>query len=237
MLGLLEKVSGQPRRKVAITDGAYAQAVLAAKPLAYWRLDEWSGPIALDATGAHRHAAYEPGVARWLEGPPSPAFSGAEAINRCPHFVGNRVLATLKKLKQSYTSEFWFWNGLPNDLRPVTGYLFGRGGESLALGGTSGAPGTLLFGSLAGRTVIEPKMWNHVALVRDGSHVAVYLNGNTAPEISGEAAPDKSPDIFLGGRSDKEATFAGRIDEVAIYARALAPQEICRHYQLAGANF
>ncbi len=92
-----------------------------------------------------------------------------------------------------------------------------------------------MFGALAGRTVIESKTWNHVALVRDGSRVAVYLNGNTAPEIAGEAAPDKSRDVFLGGRSDKEATFEGRIDEVAIYDRALSPQEIRRHYELAGA--
>ena len=75
------------------------QAVLAAKPLAYWRLEEWSGPTALDATGARRHATYEPGVARWLEGPASPAFSGAGAINRCPHFAGDRLLATLKQLE------------------------------------------------------------------------------------------------------------------------------------------
>ncbi len=236
LLGLLEKVSGQPRRKVAATHGAYAQAVLAAKPLAYWRLDEWSGATALDATGAHRDATYEPGVARWLAGPASPAFSGAGASNRCPHLAGGRLLATLKPLKQSYTAEFWFWNGLPNDLRPVTGYLFGRGGEALALGGTNVAPGALVFGALAGRTVIAPKTWNHVALVRDGSRVAVYLNGNAEPEIAGEAAPDKSRDVFLGGRSDKEATFEGRVDEVAIYPRALSPQEIRRHYELAGAE-
>jgi len=233
VLGLLERVSGQPRRKVAVPNGAYAEAVLAAKPLAYWRLEEWSGPIALDATGARRHAAYEPGVARWLDGPQSQTFSGAGAINRCPHFAGSRLQAKLKQLRERHTCEFWFWNGLPNDARPVTGYLFGRGGESLAIGGTNSMPGTLVFGSLAGRTVIVPKTWNHLALVRDGSRVAVYLNGNPAPEITGEAAPDKAPALFVGGRSDQEATFEGRIDEVAIYNRALLPQEIRRHYQLA----
>ena len=103
VLGLLERVAGQPRRKVAVPNGAYAQAVLAAKPLAYWRLEEWSGSTALDATGARRHAAYEPGVARWLDGPQSPAFSGAAAINRCPHFAGRRLQAKLKKLRESYT--------------------------------------------------------------------------------------------------------------------------------------
>jgi hypothetical protein len=234
LLGLLEKVSGQPRRKLAVSHGAYAQAVLAAKPLAYWRLEEWSGQTALDATGGRRHALYEPGVARWLDGPASPAFSGAGLSNHCPHLAGSRVLATLNPLKESYTAEFWFWNGLPNDVRPVTAYLFGRGGESLSLGGTNGTPGTLAFGALTGGSVIAPKTWNHVALVRDGSRVMVYLNGNPEPEIAGEATPDISREVFVGGRRDKEATFEGRVDEVAIYNRALSPQEVRRHYQLAG---
>jgi len=228
LLGLLENISGQPRRKVPVIHSPYAQAVLAAKPLAYWRLEEWSGPTANDATGARRHAAYEPGVARWLDGP----LCGGH----CPHFAGSRLLAKLKELKGCYTAEFWFWNGLASDLRPVTGHLFARGGESLAIGGTSSAPGKLVFGALSGRTVIATKTWNHVALVRDGSRVAVYLNGNTAPEISGEVAPDTSPNIFIGGRGDKEATFEGRIDEVAIYGRTLTAQEIRIHYQRAGAT-
>jgi len=234
LLHLLEKVSSQPRRKLAVSHGSYAQAVLAARPLAYWRLEEWGGPAALDATGSGHQATYEKGIARWLEGPPSPAFSGAGTVNRCPHLAGGRLMARLKPLKDRYTAEFWFWNGLPNDVRPVTGYLFGRGGESLALGGTNGVPGTLVFGALAGRTAIKPKTWHHVALVRDRSRVAVYLNGNTEPEIAGEAAPDASPNVALGGRSDAEATLEGRIDEVAIYNRALSFQEIRRHYELAG---
>ncbi|HOC57770.1 MAG TPA: hypothetical protein PKI20_19280 [Verrucomicrobiota bacterium] len=235
LLGLLEKVSGQPRRKAAAANGAYAQAVLAAKPLAYWRLEEPGGPSARNAASARRQAVYEPGAARWLEGPQSPAFSGAGAINRCPHFAGGRLHAKLKRPGRNYTVEFWFWNGLPNDARPVTGYLFGRGAEALAISGTNGTPGILIYGPLAGRTVVAPKTWNHVALVRDGSRVAVHLNGNPTPEMAGEVVPDKSRDIFFGGRSDKEATLEGRIDEIALYKRALSPGEVCRHYQLADA--
>ena len=239
LLGLLEDVAGGPRRKVAVTHGACAQAVLGAKPLAYWRLDEWSGMTAFDATGLRHHAAYEPGVARWLDGPASPAFSGAGAINRCPHFAGGRLSATLKELKNTRTVELWFWNGLPNNARRVTGCLFGQGAESLAIGGTGGnAPGKLLLNNtLAGRTVIEPKTWNHVAFVRDGEHAAVYLNGNREPEIACSApspAQVREKRIFIAGDAGNAANFEGRIDEVAIYSRALSPEEICRHYQQSG---
>jgi len=242
LLGLLEEVSGRERRKVVSSHGAYAQAVLAAKPLAYWRLDEWSGPVALDATGARHDGAYEPGVARWLDGPPSPAFSGEGAINRCPHFAGGRLKATLNNLGSAYTIEMWFWNGLPETVRPATGTLFARGAQDcLAIGGTSGAAGAtpaagkLTFaGTLTGRAAIAPKTWNYAVLVRDGRRVAVYLNGNPEPDISGEAAADESKDIYIGGGSDKEANFEGKIDEVAVYGCALSADEIRQHHQLTG---
>jgi hypothetical protein len=65
----------------------------------------------------------------------------------------------------------------------------------------------------------------------------VFLNGHVAPEISGRIASAARPDgeqIFLGGRADKEATFEGKLDEVAIYNRALSAEEIGRFYELAG---
>jgi hypothetical protein len=242
LLGLLEEVSGQPRRQVHDTHGNYAQAVLAARPLVYWRMNELSGPAALDATGGDHCGTYEPGVVLYLDGPPSPAFSGPDAINRAAHFAGGRLQANLKELSDAYTVQFWLWNGLPETLRPVTGYLFGRGArESLALGGTATAPGKLVFvgpGStpLVGTTTIALRTWNHVALVRDGQHVAVYLNGNPAPEISGPSESAPQPDaeqICLGGRADRDSTFEGKLDEVAIYNRALTPAEIGRFQQLA----
>ena len=68
LLGLLEQVAGKPRRPFIERHGPYAEAVLAAKPSAYWRLNEMSGPTAHDATGANRNATYENGVAFFLPG-------------------------------------------------------------------------------------------------------------------------------------------------------------------------
>jgi len=231
LTALLEKAGGEKRRSVAVPHGTYAQSVLAARPLAYWRMEEWGGATARDATAAKRHATYEAGIARWLDGPVSPAFSGSGAINRCIHLAGGRLSAEAGELKEKYAVELWFWNGLPNGLRPVTGVLFARGGDVLAIGGTNGNSGRLTFGALAGRTVIGPKIWNHVALVRDGGRAAVFLNGNL--EFSGHAASGHSSGVFIGAADGQGETFEGKIDEVALYDRVLTAEEIQRRYLLA----
>ena len=238
VLGLLEEVSSQRRRTLIDQNGAYAKAVLAAKPVAYWRLNESCGPLARDATGGKRHASYEDGIAFYLEGPASPAFSMGQ-INRAPHFAGGRMKADIAGVRNRYSLELWFYNGLPSDARPVTGYLFSRGSDQLAIGGTGRAAGRLLFahagGVLEGTTPIALKTWRHLALVRDGRDVRVYLNGNAAPEISGEAAPAPAATrVFIGGRDDNVANFEGRIDEVAIYGRPISAAEAARHYAAAG---
>jgi hypothetical protein len=58
--------------------------------------------------------------------------------------------------------------------------------------------------------------------------VRVYLNGADKPEIDLQA-PGKFPaafnQVFVGGRSDNSNNWEGRLDEVAIYPRALTPVE------------
>ncbi len=254
VLALLEKVAGKPRRKPVDPLGPYAKAVLGAKPNAYWRLSEQAGPKAADVSGTESHGMYEPGVAFYLEGPESPAFCGPDHVNRAAHFAGGRLKAQLADLGGEYTVELWFWNGMPVDARAVTGYLFSRGtdgakgapGDHLGIGGThdqTDAQGKLFFSggnglkeTLVGATEIELRTWNHVALVRDGESVTVYLNGRPDPEITGRAALGFPPDVtqvFLGGRNDNLFNFEGKIDEVAVYDRSLTPQEVAQHYSSA----
>ena len=145
------------------------------------------------------------------------------------------MTASWTAFRIQYSVEMWFWNGLPNDARGVTGYLFSRGaGDSLGIGGSDLGAGKLVFaGRLVGRTEIPPKTWNHLVLVRDGSSVKIYLNA--AVEIAGEAgAADLTGRMFIGGRQDGFANFEGRVDEVAIYGRALAPSTITAHSRAAG---
>jgi hypothetical protein len=200
--------------------------------------------IALYLPGADGRIGFQPPV------PPAPnAFSGPQ-INRAAHFAGGRVRARVP-LGESYSVELWLWNSLPSDVRAVTGYAFSRGsngdkaarGEHLGIGGRFRAdlPGKLILFNgndrdelLVGRTTLALRAWHHVVLVREGANVRVHLNGRPEPEIAGtftHTVPSGEQTVFVGGRNDGLFNFEGKLDEVALYPRALTPDEIAAHYK------
>jgi len=135
----------------------------------------------------------------------------------------------------------------------VTGYAFSRGpdgnkaarGEHLGIGGTFRAdlPGRLILFNgnerdelLVGRTALVLRAWHHVVLVREGANVRVHLDGRAEPEIAGvfsHTVPPGEQTVFVGGRNDGLFNFEGKLDEVALYPRALTPGEIAAHYKAA----
>lgn len=241
-IGLLEKITGKPRRAWKLSDGAAAKAVMAAKPAAYWRLNEFTGPIAADSSGHGHDAAYERDVAYYLEGPRSEAFCANGEKNRAPHLVGSRIRARLPELGDHYTISLSFWNGMPNDGRDTCGWLFSRGpdrglgvsGEHLGIGGKNANTGRLIFFTgtdekaiVAGKTEIPRWRWQHLALVRDGDTLRVYLNGMPELEARGGVRSAAPPgECFFGGRSDNDSNWEGRIDEIAVFDRALSAAEV-----------
>ncbi len=237
-IALLEQVSGKSRRTHDLPLGVAAETIKSMKPAAWWRLNEFTGPIAADASGNHRHATYEAAVTYYLEGPQSAAFCGPDATNRAPHFVSGRLRSLGSGLSARYSISLWVWNGMPNDGREVSGWFYSRDhdhglsafGEHLGVGGTSRHTGKLIFQQgqmtdkvLVGKTEIPRWVWSHVVLVRDGEKLQVYLNGRL--EIDGTAAAVTINELLFGGRSDNEANWEGRLDEIAIFDRALTAQE------------
>jgi len=249
-LQLLEEVAGRPRRTFQQSRGPAAAAVLQARPMAYWRLDEFAAPRAADSSGHDRDALYEPGVVFFLDGPRSEAFCLDNEVNRAAHFAGGRLRASMPGLGDEYTVSLWFWNGMPVEGRETTGWMFSRGhehvlgmGDHLGLGGTATQPGKLILlcggvgqPPLVGRTSIERWAWNHVAFVREKSKVRVHLNGRAEPEIESAAVhalPSGVEHLFWGGRGDNEANWEGRLDEIALFDRALSAAEV---WELAEAH-
>ncbi len=262
LLTLLERVSGSKRRVLSPSHGPYARAVLAARPAAYWRFEDFNGPVAFDSA-AKTTARFEEGTAFYLPGvrrrgggvstPPeenSPFSSPGE--NRAVHFAGGRLRTTLPALGKTYSVSMWFWNGISSKAKPVTGYFFSRGedggpralGEHLGISGTHGdvPPGRLFFytgnevGRLVhGQTVLEFRDWHHVALVRSPGELKVYLDGRLEIESKLEWTidqPAKLP-VFIGGRSDKLFGFEGKLDEVAVFDRALSAAEVAAQFKVS----
>jgi hypothetical protein len=250
MLELLERVSSKPRRLPGLHRGPASEAVLGAQPLSYFRMNEFAGPRAVDNNARH-DGVYESGVVFQLPGPRGGAFSRSRHGNRAAHFAGGRMRVAIPNLPEVYSVSLWFWNGMVTSVRSATGYLFSRDrdwslgpeGEHLGIGGTAGDEGRLIFhigngegGVSGGRTQLKRWHWHHVALVRDGKHVRIYLDGAKHPEIdvvAPEPAGHHIEQLFVGGRSDNQLNFEGRIDEVAVFDRALSVQEILAIYDAA----
>ena len=244
VLGLLEKVSGRKRKPLPDPVAEpYAKAILAAKPVAYWRLGELTGPTAADLAGKNP-GRYEPGVVFGLDGPVPRRFDGAAAVNRSPHFAGGRVVAELPQPGDRYSVELWFWNGFPTDARDWAGTLFtltsdGKAGDGLALGGKKGTPGALTVPTpepvTSGQTAARHRTWTHAVFVRDGGRVRAYLNGRS--ELDAELPATANPDgLVIGGRPDQAFGFEGRLAEVAVYDRPLTADEARAHAEAAGAK-
>ena len=167
---------------------------------------------------------------------------------RAFHFAGGRMKSQVK-LGENYSVSFWLWNALPPDARAVTGYAFSRGtdgdklaaGEHLGIGGTykPEAQGRLILFNgnaadqlLTGKTKLALKAWHHVVLVREGAKVRVHLDGKPVPDLEGELpVVIKSDDVFIGGRSDNLFNWEGKLDEVALFDRALPAGEVSQLYQ------
>ena len=246
---LLDDVAGDTRvMRAPPRIPPYAAAVRASKPAVYWRLNDLDGPHAVNMMDGKELGAFETQIAYYMPGPQAPDFPGLGRDNRAPHFIGQRLGAEIPDLGQSYSVEMWFYNCMPTDARPVTGYLFSRGpnGDHLAIGGVECSPGKLVFHAgedpqkaAAGtadiplRNWVPRESWHHVALVRDGAKVAVYLDGRIEPELIATAPPTSSGELWIGGRGDGQFGFEGRIDEVAVYSRALSSEEVHKHYQAA----
>jgi hypothetical protein len=209
LLGLLEGAAGAPRRAFAEPDAAYAKAVLASKPTAYWRLGELAGPRLSDSSGNRRDATIEGGVALHLDGP----WTG----NRAVQLAGGRLKLEVET-GDAWTAELWFWNGFPA-LRPELGQLI----DVLGLD----REGRLSMGGAKGKATTPPKTWRHLAVVREGKNARAYLDG----ELDLEGALLEGLKFDLGAGPPGTPPFEGRLDEVALYPRALSPDEIQAHFK------
>ena len=228
LLDMLERLSGKKRKTYFEPRGNFARAIERMRPLKIWPLG-----------GLEPGKDFEPGILCHLPGVSGAGFPD-EHKSRSAHFAGGRVV-TEANVGDEYSVSLWFWNGLRTDARPVTGYFFSRGetdhplapGDHVGVGGTAHARGRLIVFNgnqenqlLEGKQLLSKDRWYHLVFVRRGMHVEAYIDGRK--EIGGTLKPTygEANDIFIGGRNDNFANFEGRLDEVALFDRALSSAEV-----------
>src|SRR2546423_8001787 len=87
-------------------------------------------------------------------------------------------------------------------------------------------------------TLIATGVWYHIAAVRGSNFTQLYVNGQMERQTNVSFAQDYGNlPLYFGttGQSYWDHRFKGNLDEVAIYNRALSPNEIAAIYA-AGAN-
>jgi serine/threonine protein kinase/WD40 repeat protein len=88
--------------------------------------------------------------------------------------------------------------------------------------------------------VLKPNMWYHLALTCNVNSIKLFVNGAVVHAVDatgpiGDYSPDAN-DFRIGGRQLFDEYFAGRIDELGVFNRALSDAEIQAIYRagLAG---
>ena len=242
LVGALEEVTGQKQRSMQDDHGPYAAAILSAQPTSYWRLNDEAGNTPRDATNHNHKASLRDGFAWYLPGVGSGSgvgeedrlvaskFSGPVQINRALHLAGGSLIADCDQEKQTYSFAFWFWLGEPSGASERTGILsIGTAGESIvAKQGADHQVQLELNGESSG-TKWRADHWNFVVVVRDGSHATVHVNGSAEPVIEATVNDSLKRSSIEFGKN-----LQGKIDEIAVFDRALSHSEIELFWKSSG---
>jgi hypothetical protein len=222
---------------VVAPPSSYAAAVIAGNPMAFWPLNETSGTTAIDYAGGF-NGTYNGNVTLGVPG----ALAGS--ADTAAYFDGtNAYVGTPLQL-----------NNMPNVT--LLGWIR-RETNQLNRTGLFGQNDLIEFGYIDNNTIqawvddfdqavnvspnpVPNQQWGQVGLVLNSGLATVYVNGSPAGMTNLPSANYGSNaftfNIAGGGIFDTIGAngnwFNGRVDEVAVYNRALTSDEICSLYFL-----
>jgi len=230
----------------------YAQLVLAANPIGYWRLDELSGTTAFDCVGGN-NGSYnstqlgQPGY-NLVDTHKSARFGFLASQNS---YVGGIPIDFGSAANQSFTVEAWVKGNVPGTDAGLITKGTGGGGEQFNLDCGAGGHAYRFFvrkddggAVLANGNIVPNNQWQHVVgvLNRSAGYVAIYVNGisnaaSTFPTENYRGLLRTSSAMTIGARQGGTTTynnqFAGYLQDVAVYNYALSAAQILAHYRAA----
>lgn len=226
----------------------YVDQVLADAPLAYYRLDEGGGTIATDSSGFGRDCTYVGGVSFGAKGAIANDTSTAVTFDGNTGWVDCGQLFAFSGTAP-FTVEMWIHATIDGTYRGI----FGKNAFDVDAA-TSGTGVHAYISSLqpdagdnhitferlidsqtkeaAYALGIPQTGWIHMVAIYDAANVRLYVNATLGGSGTSSSSIAATSNPFLFGSANAYTPFNGSIDEVAIYATALAPNRILAHYNV-----
>ncbi len=215
---------------------SYRGAVLADDPVAYWRLNETSGATAADLRLVHP-GSYVSGP---LLGQPGALDGDSDQAAR---FYRNdrqyvRVPNSPALNTTVFSAEAWaFPTGGDGDYRAVMGsrdyprgwVLYASQSNVWEFWVNNGAGIVSVSGG-----PLALNTWTHLVATFDGATARLYVNGTLAGStaVPSGYSPQTSNPLMIGlTEPGTRFWFDGRLDEAAVYSRALSAAQVLNHYR------
>ena len=194
-----------------------------------WGFDETSGSTVVDESGNGNQGTIT-GAVRTNDG----RFGRALTFDGSGDWVTVPDDPTLD-LTTAFTLEAWVYpTGTSTVARPIAGKERSQNPAYYLNAATAGvqnpsanvrAGGNNL--TVTAGSALALNTWSHVAATYDGSALRLYVNGTLAAQQAASGGMTASTRPFRIGHNNIEGgIFAGRIDEVRVYSRALTAQQI-----------
>jgi hypothetical protein len=207
--------------------------------IAYWPLDEGSGTTCTDIIGSHDGASS--GAVNWVTGKVGGAFDTNDSVYfTIPQHADLRPANQVSVQAWLYIDSAPTWDAWVSNCWDTSateaGYEFNSQGDmgfrvELESGGFHNAHAAVTLGQ-----------WVHYVGAYDGTTVRTYKDGQLVASTGTAGGPiDYSPipyDLYIGQFHDDNETYIAdsRIDEVAIWNRALTTDEIAFLYNNGQGN-
>lgn len=229
-----------------LASATYSATVLADAPVSYWRVGETSGTVAADSGAGGNNGAYTGGYTQGVPGAITGDTDTAVAFDGKTGYVTVPDNANLD-ITGDITIEAW---AKPASLSGATGTVLQKGNSS-----SSGGPGWqyrvsvtsanrwkgILYVGSANYEIVDTvdalsvSRWDYLVLERSGSTLTFYVNGVSVGSLAISGATNVTTGALAFGRAGSYAKyyFNGRVDEVAIYNKALSLTQIQNHLTAA----
>jgi RHS repeat-associated protein len=212
---------------------AYADAVFADSPSAYWRLDEGAGATsAWDWSGSSRTATYSGGYTLGASG----ALADLDTAVRLDGLTGLASVPGISLANTSFTLEAWAKRDSINTYDWIIGQGSGTTHQGLHFGFRNTNQFTCAFWSNDLNTPIYTDTdWHHWACTYNAAtrDRRIYRDGVLVASDTAAANYAGTGTLQIGNAPPIAGPYAGTIDEVAIYPSALSQAQVSAHHAAA----